>query len=185
MSSRPIIPLNLDVLAVKPQWLCGTFAFHPMLGFSRKKQTESIAHGCASTICAVADHFDPGNKAHAVDVGSLRKWALGRGHRPGPIARSHAARSNGGALGFGPASLSDDEQKQGCCWFRRADPKIGQTSRLSVPSQESRLPPKARRSAPNLHKIYLACGRRNTHEARRRLTPLPAPSSGACARSDI
>src|SRR4029079_13395400 len=58
------LPLNLDVLAVKPQWLCGTFAFHPMLGFNRKKQTQSIAHGCASTICAIADHFSPGNKAH-------------------------------------------------------------------------------------------------------------------------
>lgn len=41
--------LNLSVLVVKPKWLCDTFAFHPMLGFERKKQAASIAHGCAST----------------------------------------------------------------------------------------------------------------------------------------
>ena len=158
------IPLNLDVLAVKPKWLCGSFAFHPMLGFSRKKQTESIAHGCASTICAVADHFDVENKAHAVDVDSLRNWALGRGIALEQLpARVNAEK--GGALGFGPASLSDDEQEQGFCWFRRADPKSGR--RPICPFH-----PKSAASfegdevSPELHKIYTACGSGHTHEAR-------------------
>jgi predicted acylesterase/phospholipase RssA len=43
-------PLDLEVVAVKPQWLCGTFAFHPMLGFRRADQAKSIAHGCKTTL---------------------------------------------------------------------------------------------------------------------------------------
>ena len=31
-------PLEIEVLVVKPKWLCGTFAFHPMLGFRRELQ---------------------------------------------------------------------------------------------------------------------------------------------------
>jgi predicted acylesterase/phospholipase RssA len=42
--------LDLHVSCVKPAWLCGTFAFHPMLGFKRDRQARSIAHGCASTL---------------------------------------------------------------------------------------------------------------------------------------
>jgi len=43
-------PLNLEVVAVMPEWLCGTFAFHPMLGFRRADQARSIAHGCKTTL---------------------------------------------------------------------------------------------------------------------------------------
>lgn len=42
--------LDLHISCVKPEWLCGTFAFHPMLGFRRKRQAMSIAHGCALTL---------------------------------------------------------------------------------------------------------------------------------------
>ncbi|MCE9520467.1 MAG: patatin-like phospholipase family protein, partial [Verrucomicrobia bacterium] len=160
----PDLPLNLDVLAVKPQWLCGTFAFHPMLGFSRKKQAESIAHGCASTICAVADHFDPGNKAHAVDVDLLRSWARGRGIALNQLPeRVKAGKS--GALDFGPANLTDDEQKQGFCWFRRPDKKTGQRP-ICPFHPNSPACTEGEEVSPDLHNIYHACGRRSTHEAR-------------------
>jgi hypothetical protein len=43
-------PLDLEVVMVRPKWLCGTFAFHPMLGFRRDQQAASIAHGCATTL---------------------------------------------------------------------------------------------------------------------------------------
>ncbi len=43
-------PLDLHLIAVKPEWLCDTFGFHPMLGFRSRKQAQSIAHGCASTL---------------------------------------------------------------------------------------------------------------------------------------
>lgn len=42
-------PLDIEVVTVKPEWLCGTFGFHPMLGFRRKRQAQNIAHGCAMT----------------------------------------------------------------------------------------------------------------------------------------
>lgn len=47
-------PLNVYILAVKPRWLCSTFGFHPMLGYRRELQARSIAHGCASTLVAMA-----------------------------------------------------------------------------------------------------------------------------------
>lgn len=159
----PDLPMNLDVLAVKPQWLCGTFAFHSMLGFRRQKQTESIAHGCASTICAVADHFDLGTTAHAIDSNSLRKWALSRGFALDQLPE-RSDTTLGGALGYGPATLSDTEQEQGSCWFRRADSQTG--LRPVCPFHPKS--PAAEGSAvlnDELHKIYLACGRRKTHES--------------------
>ncbi len=51
-ASAQEVPMRVKVLAVKPRWLCNTFAFHPMLGFRRIKQVESIAHGCAATLLA-------------------------------------------------------------------------------------------------------------------------------------
>jgi predicted acylesterase/phospholipase RssA len=47
--------VGIDLLPIKPNWLCGTFGFHPMLGFRREKQARSIAHGCATTLLQFAD----------------------------------------------------------------------------------------------------------------------------------
>jgi len=52
------MPMRVKVLAIKPQWLCSTFAFHPMLGFRRLKQIRSIAHGCAATLLAFGGETD-------------------------------------------------------------------------------------------------------------------------------
>jgi predicted acylesterase/phospholipase RssA len=49
--------LDLHPLVIKSKWLCGTFAFHPMLGFRRDNQAASIAHGCASTFAAFSRTF--------------------------------------------------------------------------------------------------------------------------------
>lgn len=160
----PDMPLNLDVVAVKPQWLCGSFAFHPMLGFSRKKQTESIAHGCASTICTVADHFDPNNQAHAIDSNALRQWALGRGIALDQLPeRVH--RDARGPLAYGPAALSTNEQNHGCCWFRKPDPKTGRRP-ICPFHPKSPASTEGDQVSPELHRIYLACGRRSTHMPR-------------------
>jgi predicted acylesterase/phospholipase RssA len=51
-------PLDLSVVVVKPKWLCSTFAFHPMLGFRRRKQAASIAHGCASTFAKLVQIYN-------------------------------------------------------------------------------------------------------------------------------
>ncbi len=157
------LPLNLDVLAVKPSWTCGEFAFHPMLGFSRQNQTKSIAHGCASTICAVADHFQPDNQAHAVDGDALRKWARGRGIAIDQLPERTMPNKQG-ILGFGPAPLSPVEREAGCCWFRREDPKTGKRPicpfhpRSPAASTDQEI-------SPELQKIYFACGNPETHQA--------------------
>ncbi len=160
------LPLNLDVLAVKPTWTCGEFAFHPMLGFCRQNQTASIAHGCASTICAVAEHFQPENHAHAVDGEALRKWAIGRGMALDQLPERKSPNP-AGVLGMAPAHLSPEEQAEGQCWFRRPDPKTGKRpicpfhSRSPAASADQDI-------SPELQKIYFACGNPNTHKARSR-----------------
>ena len=159
----PDLPLNLDVLAVKPQWLCGTFAFHPMLGFSRQKQTESIAHGCASTICAVADHFDPGNTAHAIDVDSLRKWAMGRGIALDQLPERTNTECDRRAR-LRSRQLSADEQQQGACWFRRADPQTGQRPVCPFHPQKFRLRLKAGNSTMNCTRSTSPVADEDTHE---------------------
>jgi len=158
----PDIPLNLDVLAVKPQWLNGSFAFHPMLGFSREKQAASIAHGCASTICTVADHFAPDNQAHATDASELRQWARGRGIALDQLP-SRIDLAQAGPLAFGPQPLTDTEQAQGQCWFRAADPATGHRPICPFHPQ-SPASTEGAEVSPELHKIYLACGRRKTHQ---------------------
>jgi predicted acylesterase/phospholipase RssA len=160
----PDIPLNLDVLVVKPQWVCGAFAFHPMLGFSRKNQTESIAHGCASTICTVAEHFDPQNKSHAVDADKLRAWARGRGIALDQLPE-RVDTTTRGALGYGPAKLSEEEQQRGACWFRRPDPKTGERPVCPYHPKSSACG-EGDEVGPELHKIYQACGRHVTHGSR-------------------
>jgi predicted acylesterase/phospholipase RssA len=159
------LPLNLDVLAVKPRWVCGSFAFHPMLGFSRDRQTESIAHGCASTICAVADHFQSSRQIHAVDSDALRKWAVGRGIALDQLPERERGQTEG-PLAYGPAQLTTEEQAAGQCWFRQPDPATG--LRPVCPfHMKSPAAKDGEEVSPELQKIYFACGNRSTHELRR------------------
>ncbi|MEX1119216.1 MAG: patatin-like phospholipase family protein [Terrimicrobiaceae bacterium] len=155
------LPLNLDVLAVKPQWVCGSFGFHPMLGFSRNKQRASIAHGCASTICAVADHFRADNDAHAVDGNALRAWAKEKGIAIEQLPDRQAPHAKG-VTGFGPAKLTNDQIQEGQCWFRKADPTTGKRPMCPFHSK-SRAAKKGDDLNPELEKIYLACGNPATH----------------------
>jgi predicted acylesterase/phospholipase RssA len=79
-------PMRVKVLAVKPRWLCNTFAFHPMLGFRRITQVRSIAHGCAATLIAMGGEADNVgawqlNDKAVPSVGSF-KAALGRLEKP-------------------------------------------------------------------------------------------------------
>ncbi len=69
------IPLNLEVCALKPRWLCDTYAFHPMLGFLRSKQAASIAHGCAMTLLKFTTYRNARTEwleAWGVDTSKLR-----------------------------------------------------------------------------------------------------------------
>ena len=67
-------PLNVRILAIKPEWLCSTFAFHPMLGFSKETQAESIAHGCAATLLGFGSERQHA-AAWEIDSQVLPKWS--------------------------------------------------------------------------------------------------------------
>jgi len=90
-------PLDLEVVTVKPLWLCGTFAFHPMLGFRRERQARSIAHGCASTLLRFA----------AVDEKHRDAWLLDRSAVP-QDKTFRAARKRWEAR---------QDEKEGLCWL--------------------------------------------------------------------
>lgn len=64
--------LDINIVTVKPNWLCGTFAFHPMIGYSRARQAQSIAHGCASTLLRFAN----------IPESYLAQWNIDRSRIP-------------------------------------------------------------------------------------------------------
>jgi predicted acylesterase/phospholipase RssA len=69
--------VNLEIMALKPRWLCGTFAFHPMLGYRRAKQAESIAHGCALTLLKFKEYTENKDKNAWLDA-----WGVERAELP-------------------------------------------------------------------------------------------------------
>jgi predicted acylesterase/phospholipase RssA len=81
--------MDMEVVAVRPAWLCGTFAFHPMLGFRREDQAKSIAHGCRTTFQTLA----------ATPQVSREAWRL-----QGPGQLADTSQPNGKVAGH--------------CWYR-------------------------------------------------------------------
>jgi len=136
----PWTPLDLEVVMVRPQWLCGTFAFHPMLGFRRSKQAASIAHGCASTLVRLGE---------LQQSDTTRRWAAAWGidrEQLPPVERSAA-----GSL------LTPSGSGDGRCWFRPNvdcpfSPRRLRT--LALPEGTTR----------GLTRIYELCGRPETHQ---------------------
>jgi len=70
------MPLNLEIAALKPRWLCDTFAFHPMLGYRRAKQAESIAHGCAMTLLKFKEYKECKDRDIWLDAWGIKKAEL-------------------------------------------------------------------------------------------------------------
>ena len=139
-------PLDIDVVTVIPQWLCGTFAFHPMLGFRRRNQAASIAHGCASGL------LELGRQATG-DDGPARAaaWGLDTSHLP-----NHAQ-----SFATDPFVPAQSPTTKGNCWYRPPVP-----CPFSTPGQGA---PKALsngRTAEELNAIYTACGDLLTHRSR-------------------
>jgi predicted acylesterase/phospholipase RssA len=156
----PKLPLNLDVLVVKPKWLCGTFGFHPMLGFRRKAQAASIAHGCASTMQAVYAHFFPQTRTYEMEdstkrLDTLRAWAEQR-----RIAYDTLLDKRN-------ADLSREQQARGVCWFRRKgadgiEPLCPFHRAVVLTTASGEEQAQRENLASELHEIYLACGREST-----------------------
>lgn len=96
-------PVHLKVVAIKPNWLCGTFAFHPMLGFERTQQARSIAHGCAGTLMRFAIM-----KQDAAQAAWLGSWNFRLEDLPQVTDWSRAFEQR----------RSPDQNVNGDCWLR-------------------------------------------------------------------
>jgi predicted acylesterase/phospholipase RssA len=114
---REIEPIDLEVVAVKPEWLCNTFGFHPMLGFRRDRQKRSIAHGCASTLLRFA----------GVDAKCLKGWGIEENRVPRVKDWRAAFNAEGGRL-------TSDDSNDSRCWLR-PDPDL----KLRCPFSSSEL----------------------------------------------
>ena len=147
----PFEPLDLEVLAVKPTWLCPTFGFHPMMGFRRRRQAQSIAHGCRSTL------IELGRLYHAKP--RMARWADGWGLRQGRLPGLEVVKGDPPPPRLAAAGPGD-------CWIRPGTPcpfsrkEAAKTLRESSdPGSRLRLP----RTASELHQIYVLCGQAGTH----------------------
>ena len=141
-------PVDVHVVAVKPRWMCSTFGFHPMLGFRRRKQAQSIAHGCASTLIALSAESQ--DRPH---------WAKAWG------VSEAAARVTPSTSG--PPLPVRDKKRPGECWFR-----TGPDCPFSKKVLE-RLTQTAPQGGPTwigpatieeVNRIYELCGVAETHE---------------------
>jgi predicted acylesterase/phospholipase RssA len=140
-------PLDIEVVAVKPEWLCGTFAFHPMLGFSRQRQAASIAHGCAGTLKEMHKLWERFTKRD----GKEYFWDM----------RDEIAGNVREEIKTGTA---------GTCWFcSTLTCPFSETAldELDKQSPDQKLPPVTRQA---LASIYHECGKAETH-------PEPPPTS--------
>jgi predicted acylesterase/phospholipase RssA len=98
--------INLEIAALKPRWLCGTFAFHPMLGYRRAKQAESIAHGCALTLLKFREY----TKEEHTDAW-LDAWGIDRAELP-------VATTLDEAQARWKTRKPKPKQEVGDCWLR-------------------------------------------------------------------
>jgi len=138
------MPVDLHVLAVKPQWLCNTFGFHPMLGFRRRKQAQSIAHGCASTLAEFA----------AQNPSWVDGWGIGEA--VGSFDRSTLPKAGDTLLRPQKAG-----KKTGECWFRKGIPCPFSRQAVAQLPTEKPLPTK---TVTEIDKIYQICGEASTHQ---------------------
>jgi predicted acylesterase/phospholipase RssA len=98
---RPHPLVSMHLLPIKPQWLCGTFAFHPMLGFRRSWQAQSIAHGCATTLLELG-------KLKRQDPTALEHWGVQSNQVPDVASWQVALK----------AARPIEALKDGTCWLR-------------------------------------------------------------------
>jgi predicted acylesterase/phospholipase RssA len=149
--------LNMHVIAVKPNWLCGTFGFHPMLGFKRRKQAQSIAHGCAATLAALHGTRE-----------KRKEWFDGWTTRPMEDKKEldfdpKAVRVHGASIELRPQMRTD-----GKCWFR--GDVLCPFSSQATTRLNGRLPEEQhvkRKEIEELHRIYVECGDPATHRPAR------------------
>jgi len=132
-------PVSVRVATVKPRWLCGTFAFHPMLGFRQEKQAASIAHGCAVTLVMLASLKDreaymaQGTFNLRVDPQEAEQWQTAEGDL-----------------------IPQPREKPGHCWFQvnTLCPFYRQLESMSSGKDDK---------SAAVRRIYELCGKKETH----------------------
>jgi len=152
---------DLHVSCVKPEWLPGTFAFHPMLGFKRKRQAQSIAHGCASTLAHL--HCE-----HEDNKGWTSHWWNHLELHP-----DVCAREKGADISFVLNPRPADTEGNCCfvkgkkCPFSRYEiERVEEALREEEPCKKDRDPfdPLGKETIVALNEIYRQCGKKKTHQ---------------------
>jgi predicted acylesterase/phospholipase RssA len=155
---RDWTPIDLEVITIKPEWLPPTFGFHPMLGFRRSRQAESIAHGCASTMAKLA-HIgaigpESGAGWRAEDWGFSVADILPQTVEWNPTHRGEPWTREPLLTPVATVTEQDgDPNLQGRCWFR---------GHARCPFFSDGADSHAR----ELNAIYTACGDERTHHSR-------------------
>jgi predicted acylesterase/phospholipase RssA len=142
--------VDIQLVSIKPEWLCGTFAFHPMLGFRRDRQAKSIAHGCATTLLEFARRkADPEDPKFA---DYLKAWKVNKTNVP------RARNWEEAFAGATPAA------KEGKCWLREDVPCP--FSRKALEEQDckhQKEQPLGATLIREISKIHVCCSKRETH----------------------
>ena len=160
ISRLSFVPVHLKVVAIKPNWLCGTFSFHPMLGFQRTQQARSIAHGCAGTLLRFAQmKLDPQQASW------MPSWNLKTEDVPEVTTWSAAFRQR----------AKEGISRAGECWLRKG--RICPFSEVGLRRLNADLRDKAasgdvparncgevsEEMIAGLDEIYQVCSQRQTH----------------------
>ncbi|MEQ1794312.1 MAG: patatin-like phospholipase family protein [Nitrospira sp.] len=158
-------PLNLEVATTKPEWLCGTFGFHPMLGFSQEKQAKSIAHGCAMTMATLAQLSGKyGNESWGITMGTIEEEAFAEIPPIAMVKEDPLSRSTPGDrvvnvsfLKSLPRKKRAEKGRTGLCWFRD---EICPFSATGIEETGNAF---AKETKTALIMIYNLCGQASTH----------------------
>ncbi|MFN8548752.1 MAG: patatin-like phospholipase family protein, partial [Candidatus Eisenbacteria bacterium] len=138
--------LDVEVLAITPLWTCGTFGFHPMLGFRQERQVENIAHGCKRTLETFREFDQMTEGQSRVHEGWMDAWGLNASTLSNWSQKADPTRAKGG------------------CWY---SPDIQCPFALAT-EQDHPASAEVRNAA---NRVYLACKKDTTHmppEKRRR-----------------
>jgi predicted acylesterase/phospholipase RssA len=139
------VPLDVQLVSVKPEWLCGTFAFHPMLGFRRARQAKSIAHGCALTLLRFAEV----KKEHNT---YLKGWGVEKKNVP-DVCDFNEAQERWRKVKW--------KAPKGCCWLRPSSIcPYSKESLRSLTTEKAPLQPRTRAALTYIHR---ACRKLKTH----------------------
>ncbi|MBV8901429.1 MAG: patatin-like phospholipase family protein [Verrucomicrobia bacterium] len=170
--------VQVEVLAVKPNWLPNTFGFHPMLGFRRETQAASIAHGCYQTMKTLHEFLVGSSDGNAApkQQGEIGKKAAPEEPKdpnrpPGREEMLMAWEFKVELVsGFTPEAATEKKALfagEGWCWYNRKlkcpfSEKTGKAWRNSE-TDELRDNETYKKS---LDRIYELCGQKQTHQRR-------------------